>query len=137
MAAFIFICDQTTERECLDRNLFGTNPGEGHRLHYSKIAIGDTLFLYNLDMGTLRGPFVASTGCKMNIEPDAWKSSRRKFPWQVKVDDAQSFHLPLSADDVQQLVELSATPAGLLPPKSIDEEQADALVEALRTRNAA
>src|ERR1022692_2238216 len=88
MGAFIFLCDFTTEQECLERKLFGTNPGEMHQHHYRKISVGDTLFLYNFETGILRGPFSATTTCKMNIEPTAWKKTRRSFPWQVRVDDA-------------------------------------------------
>jgi hypothetical protein len=135
MAAFIFLCDSTTELECLDRSLFGSNPGEAHRFHYSKIAVGDTLFLYNLDLGTLRGPFAALTPCKMNIEPGAWKASRRKFPWQVRVDHTDCLENPLSANVVRALVPLAVTPVGLMPPHSLDDDQQASITEALRKRN--
>lgn len=136
MASFIFLCDVGTEQECLDRSLFGTNPGEAHRFHYSKIAVGDALFLYNLHTGTLRGPFAATTPCKLNIVPEAWKSTRRKFPWQVRVDKAGCFENPLSVDELRRVLPLAATPVGMMPPHGLDDEQAESLIAALRTANA-
>jgi hypothetical protein len=57
MGAFISLYDFTTAAECLERKLFGTNPGEMHQHHYSKIGVGDILFLYNFETGQTRGPF--------------------------------------------------------------------------------
>jgi hypothetical protein len=136
MASFIFLCDFSTEQECLDRKLFGTNPGDMHRHHYSKIAVGDTLFLYNFETGQLRGPFTATTTCKMNIEPTAWKKTRRSFPWQVRVDDTGAFKAGLTADELQRLVTLAPTKMGLLPPAELSEDQTAAVLEAMRTNAA-
>jgi hypothetical protein len=136
MAAFIFICDMTTEQECLDRKLFGTNPGDQHKHHYSKIAVGDTLFLYNFETGFLRGPYVAATVCKMNIEPTAWKKSRRSFPWQVRADDAGTMSRPLGADQFRRLVPLVSTNVGLLPPAELTDDQGSAILEAIQKANA-
>ena len=135
MAAFVFLCDLTTEQECLDRSLFGTNPGEGHRHHYSRIAEHDVLFLYNLDTGLLRGPFSASTPCTYNIEPTAWKKSKRRFPWQVRVDGSKACRVPISVDDFIRHVPLATTTAGLLPPPELTDEQASALLGDLRRKN--
>lgn len=136
MAAYVFLCDLGTEQECLDRKLFGTNPGDAHKLYYSRVEVGDTLFLYNLDLGTIRGPFTASTRCQNNIDSGAWKASRRKFPWQVRVDLGRCLTEPLSADELRHIIPLTATPAGLVPPREIEDDQESALIEALRQRNA-
>lgn len=135
MAAFIFLCDLTTEQECLDRSLFGTNAGEAHRHHYSRVAVGDTLFLYNLDTGQLRGPFTATTTCQSNLEPKAWKKTRRSFPWQVRVDAGGAFPKPLTADTLAHLLPLAATAVGVLPPSELTEEQAMAILKAIRGPN--
>jgi hypothetical protein len=135
MAAFVFLCDLTTEQECLDRSLFGTNAGESHREHYSRLAIGDTLFLYNLDTGQLRGPYSAQTPCQHNIEPRAWKKTRRSFPWQVRVDAGMAFRKPLTADEVGRHVPLAQTAVGVLPPSELTETQTASLLEALKRRN--
>ncbi|MEX2217076.1 MAG: hypothetical protein WD768_23390, partial [Phycisphaeraceae bacterium] len=115
MRTFIFLCDMTTEQECLDRSLFGTNGGENHQHHYSKVEVGDRLFLYNFETGVLRGPYLATTPCKHNLEPTAWKKTRRSFPWQVRVDGSQAVKTPLRADDFASFIPLTSTKVGLLP----------------------
>lgn len=137
MGAFVFLCDFTTEKECLERKLFGTNPGEMHQHHYKKVCVGDDLFLYNFETGLMRGPFKAVTPCKMNIEPTAWKKTRRSFPWQVRVDDAGVFTLPLGADELRKQVPLSSTKMGLLPPAELTDQQKSLLLDAFRMRNSA
>jgi hypothetical protein len=121
MPAFIFLCDFTTEHECLDRSLFGTNPGETHRDHYSKVKAGDTLFLYNFETGQLRGPFKAVTACLQNIDPKALRKTRRNFPWQVRVDGSGALKKVFSADSFGRIVTLASTKIGLLPQAEIDE----------------
>lgn len=137
MASYIFLCDFSTEQECLERKLFGTNPGEAHQHHYSKVKVGDTLFLYNFETGQLRGPYSATTPCKMNIEVTAWKKSKRHFPWQVRVDDSKAFKVPLSADDLRRLIAIASTKIGLLPPAELTDEQAAAILDAMAKKNTA
>src|SRR5262245_16422782 len=115
MRSFIFLCDISTEQECLDRHLFGTNAGEYYQLHYSKVAVGDRLFLYNFEIGTLRGPFAALTPCTYGLEPKAWKKTRRGFPWQVRVDSNSLSAVTLRADDFATFIPLAQTKVGLLP----------------------
>ncbi|GMU80958.1 MAG: hypothetical protein AMXMBFR47_08290 [Planctomycetota bacterium] len=135
VGAFIFLCDLTTEQECLDRSLFGTNAGEAHRHHYSRVAVGDTLFLYNLDTGQLRGPFTATTECRNNIEPQAWKKTRRSFPWQVRVDAGATLPKPLTADTLTKHVPLASTGVGVLPPSELTTEQSMIILEELSRAN--
>ena len=135
MAAFIFLCDLSTESECLERKLFGTSPGEAYQNHFRKIAIGDLLFLYNLDTGMLRGPFAAKTICTMNLDPKAWRKTRRNFPWQVRVDDSAVFPKPLSADHVVKIVTMANTRSGILPPSELSDEQAEKMIDALKQAN--
>lgn len=136
MAYFVFLCDTTTESECFERSLFGTNAGESHRLHLSRVEIGDQLFLYNIEIGTLRGPFVALTSCTFNIEPNAWKRTRRSFPWQVRVDASGALARPISADELVRHVPLTATAVGLLPASELTPEQAERVLAELRRANA-
>jgi hypothetical protein len=135
MATFIFLCDLSTEQECLDRNLFGTNPGEQHQHHYSKVAVDDTLFLYNIETGTLRGPYTATIPCKINIEPTAWKKTKRKFPWQVRVDDTKTFSLPIGINDIRIIIPMAPTSAGVLPPSELSDDQTAKIIELMRVRN--
>lgn len=135
MACFVFMCDLTTEQECLERSLFGTNAGESHRLHLSRVAVGDQILLYNIEAGTLRGPFAALTSCTFNIEPKAWKKTRRSFPWQVRVDATGAFAKPISADEFVRHVPLAATAVGLLPPSELTPEQAERVLAELQRAN--
>jgi len=132
MRSFIFLCDLSTEQECLDRKLFGTNAGEGFQLHYRHIAVGDRLFLYNFELGLMRGPFTALTACINNLEPKAWKQTRRSFPWQVRVAAADSVVGTVRADDFAKIIPLTATKVGLLPPPELLDQQAAALISLLR-----
>ena len=132
MGAFIFLCDLTTERECLDRLLVGTNPGEMHQFHYSKVAVGDMIFLYNFDLGLLRGPFTALTRCLQNIEPQAWRKTRRSFLWQVRVNASTAFPIPLKADEFKGYLPLSSTRMGLLPPAELSEDQVEKVLIGFR-----
>ncbi len=128
MRTFVFLCDMTTEQECLDRSLFGTNAGENLQNHYSKIAVGDRLFLYNFEIGTIRGPFAALTTCTHNLEPKAWKKTRRSFPWQVRIDDGSAHENTVGADDFARFIPLARTKIGLLPPAELSDEQAEELM---------
>lgn len=128
MRTFIFLCDMTTEQECLDRSLFGTNTGASVQHHYSNVAVGDRLFLYNFETGSMRGPFAALTRCTHNLEPSAWKKTRRSFPWQVRVDDGGANRHPVGADEFARFIPLAQTKMGLLPPAELNDEQAEKLM---------
>ena len=119
----------TTERECLDRMLFGTNNGD----NYSGVDVEDRVFLYNFEVGVLRGPFFATTKSSHNLvlEPDAWKKSRRRFPWQVRVDGSDAFKTPMRADDFVAFIPLSQTKVGLFPATELTDEQTDQLLSAM------
>ena len=69
-----------------------------------------------------------------NLEPKAWKKSRRSFPWQVRVDGAAAFKMPLSADDFGDALNLAQTSIGLLPSPDLNEEQAERLLTRMRER---
>lgn len=75
-----FICTSTTEAECFRRGLFGDTAKFWDEI--KEIRRGDTLFLYNVDMDVLFGPFVAESDGGWRLEPDAWGG---RFPAQVKV----------------------------------------------------
>ena len=78
---FIMLCKDKTEKECLDRKLFGD---VGWRLQYLReIKTGDIGFLWNLSKDELIGIFKAVSEPQLNIEPDAWGG---KFPAQVRVE---------------------------------------------------
>jgi len=78
---FIFTCSSKTEKECLDRLLFGTDRIYGPVV--IRIRKGDLLFLVNVDTDILYGIFKAASDGGFKIIPDAWKG---RYPYQVKVE---------------------------------------------------
>jgi hypothetical protein len=79
LRAFLFLCDQETESECLTKQLMGT-PQAG-ALWAMDIQPGDHIYLFNYNTRFIRGPYTAVSGADCH-EPLAW---RGKFPIQVRV----------------------------------------------------
>jgi len=77
---YIFLCNNRTERECLEKKLFGSPKSEWNRV--SQVKEGDILFLLNYQSNRLHGVFEAVGDGKMEIEPYAFDG---RFPAQVKV----------------------------------------------------
>jgi transitional endoplasmic reticulum ATPase len=77
---FFAICTDKTEKECLEKGLFGDR--EWRIIHLKSIKKGDFGFLLNISKDQLLGIFAAESGAKLNIEPNAWGG---EFPAQVKV----------------------------------------------------
>lgn len=78
---FIMLCNDQTEGECLERNLFGD---KAKRLeYYDEIRPTDLGFLLNVERDELIGIFKACSEAQLHIEPDAWDG---KFAAQVRVE---------------------------------------------------
>jgi hypothetical protein len=78
---FIMFCDDLTEGECLERNLFGDKAKRFQCL--DEIKPGDIGFLLNINRDELIGIFRACSEPQLHIEPDAWDG---KFAAQVRVE---------------------------------------------------
>ncbi len=76
----IFACTKSTERECLDGMVFGTNKIYADKI--SRVKAGDKLFLLNVDTDKLFGTFEATSDGGFNLVPEAWKG---KYPYQVRI----------------------------------------------------
>lgn len=76
----IFACTNSTEKECLEGMVFGTNKIYADKIN--RVKAGDKLFLLNIDSDKLYGTFEAATDGGFNLVPEAWKG---KYPYQVKV----------------------------------------------------
>lgn len=79
-SCFFMLCTNSTEEECLERNLFGDR--EWTLPYLKTIKIGDIGFLLNISNDELLGIFIAKSEAALNIEPEAWEG---KFPAQIKV----------------------------------------------------
>ncbi len=78
---FIMLCNNLTEQECIERNLFGD---KARRLHdLSDIEPRDIGLLLNMDKDELIGVFRATSEAQLHIEPDAWDG---EFAAQVRVE---------------------------------------------------
>ncbi len=136
MAGYIFLCDNTTEQECLQRLLFGTNNPKIYTQNFQSIQIGDWVFLFNYEKASLKGLFRALTPCSKDIEPHAWKDRKGlAFPFQVRISADGEYGKALSADEIQHIVHLSPTKFGLIPPSKIPNETVRELVNALQKKN--
>jgi len=78
---FIMLCDDSTEEECLRRNLFGDMARRLENL--DEIEPGDLGFLLNINRDELIGMFWACSEAQLHIEPDAWDG---RFAAQVRVE---------------------------------------------------
>ncbi len=78
---FIMLCDDGTEEECLERNLFGDMARRLENL--DEIQPGDIGFLLNINRDELIGIFRACSEPELHIEPDAWDG---RFAAQVRVE---------------------------------------------------
>lgn len=78
---FVMICTDKTEKECLERNLFGDKDWKLRSL--KEIKTGDIGLLLNISKDELIGVFRAVSEPQLDIERDAWEG---KFPAQVRVE---------------------------------------------------
>ncbi len=77
--AFLFLCDQSTEAECLRRQLVGSP--QDSALWAMSVQPGDHIYLFNYNTRIIRGPYTVGSGADCH-DPAAWQG---KFPIQVKV----------------------------------------------------
>ena len=136
---FIFLCDNNTYRECIDRMLFGTNYQPYYQQYYQEISPGDSIGLYNYESRRFYGIFLAVSRCTQNIEPNAWRdAAHRGFPYQVRVTIDESYEVTLNADDLSRAgVRLKAARnqrIGLIPPPKIPPDQENNLRELIVRR---
>ena len=75
------LCDDSTEEECLSRNLFGDMARRLENL--DEIEPGDMGFLLNINRDELMGLFRACSEPQLHIEADAWDG---RFAAQVRVE---------------------------------------------------
>src|SRR5712671_2608829 len=80
MNAYMFLCDEGTESECLQRQLVGTT--QENALPAMAINQGDDIYLFNFNTGTVYGPFLATTKADCH-DVGAWSG---KFPVQVRTE---------------------------------------------------
>ncbi|XP_030540290.1 DCD domain-containing protein NRP-B-like isoform X2 [Rhodamnia argentea] len=87
VGGYIFVCNNDTMQENLQRQLFGLPPR--YRDSVRQITPGLPLFLYNYSTHQLHGIFEAASFGGANIDPAAWEDKKcpgeSRFPAQVRV----------------------------------------------------
>ncbi|KAA8520969.1 hypothetical protein F0562_011642 [Nyssa sinensis] len=87
VGGYIFVCNNDTMEENLQRQLFGLPPR--YRDSVRAITPGLPLFLYNYSTHQLHGIFEAASFGGTNIDPNAWEDKKNpnesRFPAQVRV----------------------------------------------------
>ena len=79
-SGFVFLCNNRTERECLDGRVFGLPVSMKYRA--CQVKAGDILFLHNYQANRLHGVFEAVADGGMDIVPYAFGGN---YPAQVRV----------------------------------------------------
>ena len=110
---FFMLCTNGTEKECLEKGLFGDREW---RLPYLKsIKKGDIGFLLNVTQDQLLGIFVAESGARLNIDPNAWNS---EFPVQLKVKLIDKLQrVDKASDKLEKIIGLREIPREPFPYK--------------------
>jgi len=94
-ACFVMLCDNTTQGECLELNLFGTISNMTARLR--GIEPGTLGLLLNYEEGHLIGVFEATTAPGWRLEPAAWHN---RFPLQFRVRPLADLEIVENAPDL-------------------------------------
>ncbi len=136
MSAYVFLCNKSTHDQCMSRLLFGTSHEPTYATSFYSLQVGDYLFLYDYEGGSLEGPFRSTTKCSRNIEPNAWKDvAIGGFPFQVRVACGEEFTKALTADELSPVLPLRPTAIGLTPPSVIADDVCDRLLAAFAAKN--
>lgn len=107
VACFFMLCTDRTEKECLEKGLFGDR--ERGLTFMKSIKIGDVGFLINVTQNQLIGIFEAESSAQLNIDREAWGG---EFPAQVKVKlvGSEVQRIRNASDKLEKIVQLSEIP---------------------------
>lgn len=105
VGGYIFVCNNDTMQENLNRQLFGLPPR--YRDSVRQITPGLPLFLYNYSTHQLHGVFEAASFGGTNIDPSAWEDKKNqgesRFPAQVRVT-TRNVYEPLEEDSFRPIL---------------------------------
>lgn len=151
-AGLIFMCNTSTKQDCFRYRVFGLPEAKKHLVE--KVTRGMRLFLFDVDLRLLYGIYKASSPGGFKLEAEAFRMSKKAFPWQVRFtlfkdclplaenvfknaikenyDDNKKFRIELTSEQVQMLVKLfrpiprDAGAGGQLPPRMAPLNRFDA-----------
>ncbi|KAH7404756.1 hypothetical protein KP509_15G041200 [Ceratopteris richardii] len=81
-SGLIFMCNSETKKDCFKYRVFGLP--EAKKNIVEQVKKGTRLFLFDIDKRILHGVYKASSEGGMNLVEEAFKTSERKFPAQVR-----------------------------------------------------
>lgn len=106
VSCFFMLCKNETEKECLEKGLFGDQDFRLPQLQ--AIKKGDIGFLLNVSDNVLIGIFSAESSAQLKIDPNAWEG---RFPAQVKVSLLDSLQRISGASmKLRNIIELKKMP---------------------------
>jgi len=97
----VFLCSNSTERDCLEKNLFGSPAGNFERIE--KITSTTALFLYRVDRPVLHGVWIAEGKPKMDLDKELWNG---RFPAQVRVKEFHRFPVALPGKKLRNFFQM-------------------------------
>ena len=86
--SYVFYCTNCTERESLQKGVFGNSYKYWNKVR--KIKRGDPVFLININKGILYGPLRASGKPMIHLDPYIFIESKRNYPAQSRWSRAES-----------------------------------------------
>lgn len=78
----IFMCNSKTKEDCFRYRVFGLP--KAHKELVEKVTNGMRLFLYDFNLRLMYGIYKAAGKGGYELEPDAFKTSKKPFPAQVR-----------------------------------------------------
>ena len=117
MRAYVFLCDENTEAECLQRKLVGTT--QVNAVWAVEIQLNDEVFLYDFHTRELFGPFAVTSTADCHC-PGAWQG---RFPVQLRFEPTA-----LTRKAVVDASVLPLLPKGRRHSGALDGRSRDSLV---------
>ncbi len=96
MRMWMFLCDDNTQFECWERNLFGVQ-----KPYPLEVKKGDFCLLYNYSTKFIFGIWKAISNGRKFIDPDAWGG---QYPFQVKVKLVSNEKLCVPFFNIKRLI---------------------------------
>lgn len=103
---YIFLCDNTTAGECLDKKIFGASDTKWQD-YIRKIQIGSPCFLWNYQSNELYGIFQAKSNPYYDREK---RNFGGRYPAQIEVDLLEKTSSPIKKENLRSIIDFNNFP---------------------------